>query len=63
MKPDEGFGRPGSLQWHTLHIKQCESVAEVFRYVRSVTCKPIPIPRKLVEELALEAIKEHLANG
>ena len=57
---DKGSGKPGSLRWHTLHIKQCESIAEMFRYVRSVTTKPVPIPRELAEKLALDAIKEHL---
>lgn len=62
LNPDKGFGRPGSLQWHTLHLQQCATVKELNEYVKSVTGKPLMTRDKLIQ-MAIDQIVEAKQNG
>lgn len=59
MNPDKGFGIPGSLQWHTLHINECATVKELNEYIKSVTGKPLVTKDELIEKAKL-MIAEHV---
>jgi len=36
LNPDHGSGRPGSMLWHTLKVKECKTLSELNDYVYSV---------------------------
>ncbi len=60
QNPDEGFGRPGSLQWHTLHINECETISGVFNYATAITGTSRADFFEMVKTLAVQQIKEYL---
>ena len=59
VDPNKGYGRPGSLQWHELHIEGCATVKDLNDYIKDVTGKPL-ITRDELLKKAKEAIVEHL---
>ena len=58
--PDKGFGKPGSLQWHSLYIDQCKTHGEVLDYLICVVSEP----HSLAEAKNLAIIEiERFLNG
>lgn len=65
LDPDKGFGRPGSLRWHTLKINELETNGAIYKYCREVTGKGFGVRNFDVDqckEIAIERIKEHLSD-
>jgi hypothetical protein len=58
LNPNKGFGRPGSLRWHELHVEQCVSVEELSDYLKAVTGKGFSLEK--LKAVALSGIKEFL---
>lgn len=55
--PDKGWGRPGSILFHTLKINECETLEDLNSYVYAVTGEYISLEQQ--KFLALDMIKEH----
>lgn len=58
INPNEGHGRPGSLEFHKAHILACETPAELRAYVESVIGKKQKIPFYVLQVIAMENIEE-----
>lgn len=63
--PDQGFGRPGDLQWHTLQVHNLKSKYAVYKYCKEVTGKGCDRRLNLDShrKQTIELIREHLQNG
>jgi len=63
--PDEGFGRPGSLQWHKLKIQEITQVTKVSNYCKDVTGKGVSARDGVIatRKRAIKRIKEFIENG
>lgn len=60
LNPDKGFGKPGSLRFHILTIKSCETVEETLHYLCQIV-EPQKVLEKL-QEFAINIVKEQ-KNG
>jgi len=63
--PDEGWGPPGSLEFHTQVVRNAKTRTEVIQYVFEVTGRKLAKRGELsdVQRNALKRIKEFMDNG
>lgn len=64
LNPDKGFGHPGSIKWHMLHLNGLKSKYAIWKYCREVTGKSVDRRKDIDGHMkqATELIREHI-NG
>lgn len=57
INPDQGSGRPGSPRFHTLSIRELQTIDEINDYLSSLDIKPIDARIKRIDKAQKAAIK------
>lgn len=65
IKPDKGFGKVGSVEWHTNYVRSFEEIDHIKQYAKDVTGKALRGFFRNIDNAktaAVRQIKEHLGD-